>query len=380
MAKLKTATVTLPNGKRKYIRAKTQEELKLKVAQARLEMGAGVDISDDTTVAQLAQLWYDVCKKPLLRPTAAESIVFTLNHYALPTWLGGMQVRDVRPVHIQRVMSDISSYSRSTQSKAIQILRGIFQFGVDNGLIGRTPCISTIKARGDRPEERVPLTPEQSARLLKAVEGTRAYPVVALMLGCGLRRGEVLGLMWEDVDLDLGYIYVRHNKPIIHGQKTKVSDELKTRAGRRDIPMPLWLTVILTKEKEGSKSAYVISMPNGDSLTESSFDRLWGLIDARTTDDPKKLGTAVWKHPSVVYSLDFHVYPHLLRHTCITRWFESGLDIKEVQYLAGHATPEMTLRVYAHYDRVSRAQETAQKIKNLPEPGESEDRCNVAAP
>lgn len=290
-----------------------------------------------------------------------------------------MLVKDVKPVHIQRVMSSLAKYSRSTQSKAMQSLRAIFQFGVDNGLISRTPCISTIKARGDKPEECVPLTPEQSGRLLKAVEGTRAYPAVALMLGCGLRRGEVLGLMWEDVDLDLGCINVRHNKPIIHGQKTEVTDTPKTLAGKRTIPMPLWLTVILTKEKVKSKSPFVIAMPNGDPLTESSFDRLWGLIEARTTEDPKKLGTAVWKHPDVIYSLDFHVYPHLLRHTCITRWFESGLDIKEVQYLAGHATPEMTLRVYTHYDRLTRSEETAQKIKNLPEPPINADRCNVSA-
>lgn len=54
--------------------------------------------------------------------------------------------------------------------------------------------------------------------------------------------------------------------------------------------------------------------------------------------------------------------PHLLRHTYITRLFESGLDIKEIQYLAGHTTVDMTLRVYTHYQHETRQQDTANKV------------------
>ena len=59
-----------------------------------------------------------------------------------------------------------------------------------------------------------------------------------------------------------------------------------------------------------------------------------------------------------------HVTAHILRHTYITRLFEAGLDIKEVQYLAGHSTVDMTLRVYTHYDRRSRGAQTAEKVRN----------------
>ena len=63
----------------------------------------------------------------------------------------------------------------------------------------------------------------------------------------------------------------------------------------------------------------------------------------------------------MIHSLDFHVTPHQLRHTYITRLFESGLDIKEIQYLAGHSTVDMTLRVYTHYQHENR-KKTAQKV------------------
>ena len=52
----------------------------------------------------------------------------------------------------------------------------------------------------------------------------------------------------------------------------------------------------------------------------------------------------------------------MVRHTYITRLFESGLDIKEIQYLAGHTTIDMTLRVYTHYQHESRQKETARKV------------------
>ena len=81
-----------------------------------------------------------------------------------------------------------------------------------------------------------------------------------------------------------------------------------------------------------------------------------------TKDRP--LGSKVGgsKAGPVTVSLDFECHPHLLRHTCITQWVESGMEFKEVQYLAGHSTLEMTLRVYAHYRRKAKAAETAARV------------------
>ena len=262
-------------------------------------------------------------------------------------------------------MSNLSQYSRSVQSKALQTLRSIFDAAVENHIILHSPVSAALEPGGKTPKEKIPLTSEQSQRLLLATSGTRAHAAVALMLGAGLRKEEAVGLMWEDVDLKNGLIHVRHAKAF-HRGKGVVSDQLKSRAAYRSIPTPDWLTQILRAEKVKSTSSFVLAMRDGGSLTESSFDRLWGLIEARTTDNPEKLGTPVPKHPDVIYSLDFHVHPHLLRHTCITRWVEAGLDMKEVQYLAGHATPDMTMRVYAHYDQRSRSEITAEKIRANP--------------
>lgn len=362
MSKLYTKTITTPTGKRKYIRAATKEELERKYQQAKLEIGAGVDITDATTFGEFAQLWFNTYKRPNLRENSKEDCLYILNNHILPP-LSAMRMRDIKPVHIRGVMSNLAGYSRSVQGKAVQILRSIFNAAVENHLLLRSPVSPALKAGGAPAEERVPLTPEQSQRLLDATAGTRAYPAVALMLGAGLRKEEAVGLMWEDIDLKNGYIHVRHAKPFHHG-KGEVTDQLKSKAAYRTIPIPAWLLQILRGEHSKTNSLFVLAMRNGESLTESSFGRLWGIIKARTTDDPEKIGTPVSaRHPNVIYALDFHVHPHLLRHTCITRWLEVGFDLKEVQYLAGHSTPDMTLRVYAHYDQRVRLENTASKIR-----------------
>lgn len=362
MSKLYTKTITTPTGKRKYIRAATKEELERKYQQAKLEIGAGVDITDATTFGEFAQLWFNTYKRPNLRENSKEDCLYILNNHILPP-LSAMRMRDTKPVHIRGVMSNLAGYSRSVQGKAVQILRSIFNAAVENHLIMRSPVSSALKAGGETAKEKVPLTPEQSQRLLDATAGTRAYPAVAIMLGAGLRKEEAVGLMWEDIDLKNGYIHVRHAKPFHHG-KGEVTDQLKSKAAYRTIPIPAWLLQILRGEHSKTNSLFVLAMRNGESLTESSFGRLWGIIKARTTDDPEKIGTPVSaRHPNVIYALDFHVHPHLLRHTCITRWLEAGFDLKEVQYLAGHSTPDMTLRVYAHYDQRVRLENTASIIR-----------------
>ena len=102
-------------------------------------------------------------------------------------------------------------------------------------------------------------------------------------------------------------------------------------------------------------------MNNAKPLSQTSFSNLWDMVRRRTVDDAADLGKPA-RNSKMIRSLDFHVTPHQLRHTYITRLFEGGLDIKEIQYLAGHSTVDMTLRVYTHYQHESRKKETAQKV------------------
>lgn len=360
--KMFTGTVTMANGKRKYIRSTNKEEFDKKMQQARLEAGQGIDLTDNTTFGEFAQLWFSTYKKPDLREDSAADLLYILNAHIMPT-LSTLPLRSIKPLHIKQLMGSKKQYSQSVQRKILQNLRGIFAAAVENSLIVSSPVSGTIKAKGAPAEEETPLTVEQSRMLLRATQGTRAHVAIALMLGAGLRREEVCGLMWADIDLDAGIISVQHAKSF-SGKVHVVSTELKSEAAYRDIPIQDWLVKILKAEKRVSDSAFVLSMANGKSLTHASWQSLWHLVTVRTTDNPELLNKPIdEKHPQIRYGMDFHCHPHQLRHTCITRWVEAGLDIKEVQYLAGHKTPDLTMRIYAHYDKAGRHKETVRKIQ-----------------
>ena len=103
-----------------------------------------------------------------------------------------------------------------------------------------------------------------------------------------MRRGELCGLMWSDVDFPAGVIHVRHNALLTNAQTT-VSDTLKTSAAVRDIPIPPTLFAELVKERKGAKSLYVLHMENGKPLSKSSLKCLLQMIENRTVNNPDDL-------------------------------------------------------------------------------------------
>lgn len=339
--KYKTKAIQLPDGTRKFLRAKTQEELDEKVLKAQILVNSGVDICSEETFGHFAQMWYDIYKKPYLRESSLNMIKFVLNQHILP-FIGGYRLRDISPIQIQAIMASVADKSNSLQSKILVLLRNIFRAAQDNGLVAKSPVSTMLKPSGKRTQEKIALTPEECRLLLERVKNHRAKTFLLIALHTGMRRGEILGLQWNDIDFSKKAIQVKHNA-VLSEATTTVSENLKTAAGSRTIPLTEELESWLSQRKKTSHSQYVIAMQNHKPLTKSSYKSMWKLIERELPNT--------------------HVTAHILRHTYITRLFEAGLDIKEVQYLAGHSTVDMTLRVYTHYDRRSRAAQTAEKVR-----------------
>lgn len=139
--------------------------------------------------------------------------------------------------------------------------------------------------------------------------------------------------------------------------------ELKTKAAHRNVPLPDNLLECLKEAKKTSTSDYVVANRDGDPLSYTQFKRLWQYIVTRTTkercyyryEDGKRvkhtvkpvLGQKAAHNGNVVYSLDFEVTPHQLRHTYITNLIHASVDPKTVQYLAGHESSKITMDIYA---------------------------------
>lgn len=276
-----------------------------------------------------------------------------------------MRMADVTKDDIQLALVPVSKKSTSVYKSVVILYKCIFKAAKDSRVIDEDPTVFlTAKGGGVPQTDKIPLTDEQVETLLNAVKGLQTYVFVMLGVYAGLRREEILGLKWDSVYLNkkAPYLTVRrawHTE----GNKPVILDELKTKAAHRDIPLPDPLFECLKEWKAKSTSEYVISNSNDGPLSYTQFKRLWQFIITRSTkerfyyryENGKRvrhtikpvLGEKAAHNGKVVYSIDFDVTPHQLRHTYITNLIAASVDPKTVQYLAGHENSKITMDIYA---------------------------------
>lgn len=340
--------------------AKTPEELEAKVAARLAQIEAAKALAANPYVYQVAVDWYATTTQRSFK--RREDYRNAINRHICPV-IGQMHISEVTTADVASVMAAADGYSRSLQDKIASTLRQVFSYAEEQGYISSSPC-GKLKAGGKKPAEKSALTPAEQAMLLRVVSGQQIEGFVRLGLFAGLRREEILGLMWDCVVLDgpAPHVKVRralrweHNRPI-------VSDALKSYAARRDVPIPPQLSNWL-RERQAA-SGYVICTKAGQPWSEASFKSAWGYIKRRQTGtasrqrlDPKtrklckvqvekKLGDKV-PNSAVTIEIDFPVTPHILRHTYATSLLMAGTNIKVVQHLLGHEKVDTTLNIYTH--------------------------------
>lgn len=353
--KLVRVTLALPDGRRKYFSGATRKEAERKRDEAKIQLGCGIDIGNQMTFKEFSDLWMSNYESRCdIHPKTVECAKNIMNKHVIPA-LGNMKLQDIKPMHIDLMLRKMAGFSKSTQRKALIYAGAVFNKAIENDIIAKSPTFNK-KPIAKEPEQVHALTDEQCQTLLKAVKDTRVYPFIVVLLFCGLRKGEALGLMWKDVDFEKKLLHV--DRAITYTDAHKegiINTDMKSAAAHRIIPMSPEVISVLEKEKKHSKSVYVFSMHDGRYLSESSFDRMWDLVRYRTKGNEKS------QLPKLI---DFHVHPHMLRHTCCTRWIASGMNPKEVQYLMGHSTIDMTMSVYAEYQTAQHLESTATKINS----------------
>lgn len=358
-------------GKRVAIYAKTREELYDK------ELEAQEQISNDTfrrktpTVAEYCEKWL-LMQSVHVRTTTLTDYTSKVRRHIIKE-LGDMRMADVTLDDIQMALVSVSKKSASVYKSVVVLYKSIFRSAKESRVIAVDPTAYLTAEGGGVPQkDKLALTDEQVEQLLDTVRGLPPYVFVMLGLYAGLRREEILGLKWDSVFLDsvTPYLTVQrawhteNNRPVI-------LTELKTKAAYRNIPLPDCLIECLKEAKSASQSEYVIANSDGQPLSYTQFRQLWKYIVTRTAKprtyrvykdnkvvhDEKgrpvkrtiypKMGEKAAHNGNVVYSLDFDVTPHQLRHTYITNLIHASIDPKTVQYLAGHESSKITMDIYA---------------------------------
>ena len=348
------------SGKYVAVYGRTPDELTEKIMVFQEQQALGAENRDDPFFNDYAQRWMDLHGANLTfggRTDYQSCIDCNIKPH-----MQGKRIKEVHPDDIKELMLGVAGKSESIYNKTYMLIKQILASACENGLIATNPCPAPHKG-GIPAKERQALTKEQATILLDAVKDTKAYLFCMIGLYAGLRREEILGLKWDCVHLEVTpcievqrALRFEHNRPV-------VSDRLKTKASRRIVPIPPQLVKALKEEKAVSNSEFVIRNSEDGPISGTQFKRLWNYVVRRTAKDriyyryvdgvktahhvEARLGVQA-KRGGYTYTIDFEVTPHILRHTYITNLLMAGVDVKTVQYLAGHERAKITLDIYAH--------------------------------
>lgn len=267
--------------------------------------------------------------------------------------LGSLPLDKLAPLHIQKFMSQMTGkdLSASTVNYALFVLKTALSWAVDMELIPKNPAQKITPKSKTKARMNV-WTPEEVARFLRTAKDNRYFTAFHLALSTGMRIGEILGLHWEDVDLDDGMIRVRRMLEE-SSEGSRIVERTKSDAGRRSIALTDESVEVLKRHRANQKQEMLILGYRSDLV----FMNMKGKpISSRGLryhfDGCIKLAEV----PKIRF--------HDLRHTHATLLLQQGVHPKVVQERLGHSSITMTLDRYSHVIP-SMQKEAAQSLGNI---------------
>ena len=332
--------------KRRTFYGKTRQEVaeKLRKALADFKEGGFID-TGKMTVEVWFRKWLDIYSKPKVRISTWESYNSVFRRHIAPT-IGHLLLKDLRPEHLQQLYNDKLANGRvdgkgglsaTTVSYIHAVLHQGFKQAVLEQLVFRNVAESVNKPKKKR-HEVTPLTIDEVNTLLTTAREDRLFPALLVEWGTGLRRGELLGLKWPDVDLKRGQVMVRQS--LIRTRQGLIFSEPKTPKSRRTIPLPAEVTTELRRHKKAQaeekllfgqdygKDNLVFCNPDGRPYDPRWFTRQFERL------------LQVAGLPRITF--------HDMRHSHATMLLVLKENTKVVAERLGHSTVAMTLDTYSH--------------------------------
>jgi integrase len=298
------------------------------------------------TVSQLlTEHWLPAQKSRELRPSTLDQYALAVNSWIVPH-IGGVRVSALTPKQVTEWVDTLRTAKSSTGRKGLSprvaqlsvgVLKAACGWAVENGLLSRNPIAGVRRPRAQSTVMKAWDT-DQARAFLASTTTDRLSFAWSLLLTRGLRRGELCGLRWESVDLGAGVVRINRTRVVVDG---KAIDSIpKTAAGRRSIPLDPSLVTILRahkatqgREKLASGGAY----DDGGYLLADELGHPYY---------PDSLST--WFDQKVKSSGLPRIRLHDTRHTAASLMLASGVGVKVVSEMLGHASPTITLAIYAH--------------------------------
>ena len=342
-----TAGYDPDTGKRiiKNVLGRTQAEAKEKL-KAAVEQAQQVDVThtDEYTVATWLRTWYDLYTLPNIRQATADRYKLMIETYTIPH-IGKIKLKKLTSRDLQKLYKYLMEHGRvnqrsghgnpglsSTTVRSVHLmLHSAFERAVKERLIAKNPTDDYIAPKVQKVEMKT-LRPEHLKSYLDAADARGVLPMFYLELVSGLRKGELVALLWDDLDIPNRTISVSKQYIKNPGGKLTLSRP-KTETSVRRVSIPQEAVDLLIQEHE--------KHPNSPYMFPS-----------RTTGEMYYPDSVVKLHEKILKDAGLeHISFHALRHTFATLALQNGVDIKTVSSMLGHYDAGFTLRTYTHATR-----------------------------
>jgi len=320
----------------RHLQAKNEYELMLRAAKIIVEAGLIGDYVlrsevnekpvKKTTFREMAEWWFSVYKQdnPTLKPATINDYRRMLDTTLYPAF-GDLNIDEITTTSIQELLNRNRKTAASTQTKLLITLRQVFNMAIQEQLITVNPAKGKLTKTGAAKKEDRALSQEEWLRVQSLLpqlnESDRV--LVALMMYEGLRRGEALGLTWENVDFSENCIRITQQAAFNNGENTATIQLPKTKKSIRTIPLVKPLKAIL--EGIPVRGEYVVGNSN--------------------TPYTKSMLTKAMKRIKKTLEID-DLHPHMFRYSHATVLHELGVDDKTIQHWEGHASQSTTANIY----------------------------------
>jgi integrase len=333
--------------------AATQKKALEKLEELRGKVRAGVDLVNGAGRQRLGEYldeWLQAKENAgLLRPSTVANYSTLISLHVKRHLIAARRLESLRPADVKRWHAELRrrEVGARTRQAAHTLLRSAIGDAVRENLLLYNPADRVPRPRATQ-TERVVLNRKHVTALLKAAKASPYEAAFLLAVLHGLRVGELLGLTYGDIDLREGVVTI--SRQLVEERRTGKRElaEVKTAAGRRTVPLSSLALAALQRlhDELGATPLpgnLLFSDANGQPLRRSNFHRrVWVPIR-----DKAKLPKGTRFHD--------------LRHAAASALLGAGMDVATVAGTLGHASPNVTLRVYAHA-LPDRMREAAQQI------------------
>ena len=330
--------------KTKSVLAHTKSECVEKLERLKEECGRTAEkLKPDMPYGEWIDFWYQYFSSPKLRPTTQATYENRIYGHIIPS-VGKIPLSKLTQNDLQQFYAKLKRTGRKVNVElkgtgvsdrmvrsCHALCRSSLEKAVEEGLITRNPSIGCKLPPKKNGEMKV-LTQNEIVRLLNQAYDEGYYEMFLLELTTGMRRGEILGLKWRDLNLETGELNIKRQLT------TKGISVPKTKSSIRTVLLPPDMLDLLREMKKTAKYDWIFPSPvkEGEPRNPTAITKRFRIM----------LERAHCKH----------VRFHDLRHTFATMALENGMDVKTLSAMIGHVSSETTLNIYSHVTDTMRAQ------------------------